>query len=336
MKDTQKETEFYKKPFKFSYSSLNKLLFSPSLFYKDYILQDREEKIEKYLIEGRLIHCLLFEPDSLTNKFKVIPERTPTDNIRKVLYRLYEASNAKNISYIINLLCDDEEWTNLILQILKENNLYQSLKADSARLAKIQTNSNVSYWSFISNSLVDVIDVDTLNKCKGQVDVLMENNNVAKLLVKSGSDFALDPITSFTEKKLECELKDYIFGLKGIVDHYEINTETKEITICDLKTTSKSIKNFAETVDFYNYWLQAAVYSKLVFENHKKECDNYKILFKFIVIDRYKQVYIFDVSDETLSLWANEFTNILHQANHHYTNNNYSLPYAFLTGKITL
>jgi len=331
MKDAQKETEFYKKPFKFSYSSLNKLLFSPSLFYKDYILQDREEKIEKYLIEGRLIHCLLFEPESLADKFKVVPEKTPTDNVRRILYRLNELAEVNQ-----NLLSTDKEWTDLILQVLVNHNLYQSLKKDEARLAKIQTNSNVSYWKFISNPLVDVIDVDTLDKCKGHIDVLMENDDVAKLLIENGSDFALDPITSFTEKKLECELKDYIFGLKGIVDHYEINTETKEITICDLKTTSKSIKNFAETVEFYNYWLQAAVYSKLVYENHKKECDNYKILFKFIVIDRYKQVYIFDVSDETLSLWANEFTNVLHQANHHYTNNNYSLPYAFLTGKITL
>jgi hypothetical protein len=42
MIDKQKESEFYKKSFKFSYSSLNKLLFSPTLFYKDYILLDRD------------------------------------------------------------------------------------------------------------------------------------------------------------------------------------------------------------------------------------------------------------------------------------------------------
>ena len=38
-KDDNKEKEFYAKDFNFSYSSLNKLLFSPSLFYKDYILE---------------------------------------------------------------------------------------------------------------------------------------------------------------------------------------------------------------------------------------------------------------------------------------------------------
>ena len=60
-KDDNKEKEFYAKDFNFSYSSLNKLLFSPSLFYKDYILLDREVKTDKHLIEGKLVHCLLFE-----------------------------------------------------------------------------------------------------------------------------------------------------------------------------------------------------------------------------------------------------------------------------------
>ena len=67
------EDKFYEKEFNFSYSSLNKLLFSPSLFYKEYILKDREQKIEKHLIEGSAIHCLLFEPDNFKNKFIVLP-----------------------------------------------------------------------------------------------------------------------------------------------------------------------------------------------------------------------------------------------------------------------
>ena len=38
-KSELKEDMFYKEKFSFSYSSLNKLLFSPKLFYKDYILK---------------------------------------------------------------------------------------------------------------------------------------------------------------------------------------------------------------------------------------------------------------------------------------------------------
>ena len=60
-RNMEREEEFYaNKNFAFSYSSLNKLLFSPSLFYKDYILQDREIRTDKHLVEGKLVHCLVF------------------------------------------------------------------------------------------------------------------------------------------------------------------------------------------------------------------------------------------------------------------------------------
>jgi len=331
MIDKQKESEFYKKSFKFSYSSLNKLLFSPTLFYKDYILLDKEERTEKHLIEGKLIHCLLFEPNNLEDKFKIIPEKSPTDNVRKILFKLNELTEINQ-----DLLSTDKEWTDLILQVLVEQNLYQSLKKDTARLVKIQNASNDLYWEFISNPLVDVIDVDTLRKCQGIVEILLMNNDVAKTLLEKGSDFSLDPVKSYTEKKLDCDLKDYKFGLKGIVDHYKIDDENKTVTICDLKTTGKTITDFEESVEFWNYWLQAAIYSKLVYENHKDECNNYKILFKFIVIDKYKQVYIFDVSEPTIQQWVERLDNVLKVANYHYTNAKYNLPYKFLVDKIVL
>jgi hypothetical protein len=331
MIDKQKESEFYKKSFKFSYSSLNKLLFSPTLFYKDYILLDKEERTEKHLIEGKLIHCLLFEPNNLEDKFKILPEKTPSDNVRKILHKLFDVVGSNQ-----DLLENTPAWDSVILQVLINQNLYQSLKKDEARIAKIKTNSNDIYWKFISNSLVDVIDIDTLNKCKDIVNLLLENDDVAKTLLEKNSDFALDPVKSYTEKKLDCNLKNYKFGLKGIVDHYKIDDENKTVTICDLKTTGKTITDFEESVEFWNYWLQAAIYSKLVYENHKDECDNYKILFKFIVIDKYKQVYIFDVSEPTIQQWVERLDNVLKVANYHYTNAKYNLPYKFLVDKVVL
>ena len=126
-RDYQKEEEFYAKPFKFSYSSLNKLIFSPTLFYKDYILQDRELKTDKHLIEGKLIHCLLFEPENFDKKFNLVPGKTPSDNVRKVLKDMSLHTDAET-------LVDCEDF--IILDSLKDLNLYQSLKTDEQRLAK--------------------------------------------------------------------------------------------------------------------------------------------------------------------------------------------------------
>ena len=99
----QKEEVFYaKKDFCFSYSSLNKLLFSPSLFYKDYILWDREVRTDKHLIEGKLIHCLLFEAENVKEKFNIVPGKSPSDNIRKVLKDMALHTDADTLAS-----CDD-------------------------------------------------------------------------------------------------------------------------------------------------------------------------------------------------------------------------------------
>ncbi|BCV01472.1 MAG: hypothetical protein CM15mV42_1540 [uncultured marine virus] len=255
MIDKQKEEEFYSKPFSFSYSSLNKLSFSPSLFYKDYILKEREVKTEKHLIEGSLLHCLLFEPDQLEQKFKIVPGKTPSESVRKVM---------KDMTLYTDEVILDKVEDFVILDSLKHVNLYQSLKTDEQRIAKIRTEDNKPYWEFLSNDLIDVVDQETLQRCQERVEILKSNDEVMEVLEIVETDFELDPIQTFCEKKLETSLKNYEFGLKGIIDYYKIDENSKTITICDLKTTSKTISEFGETVDFYNYWMQAAFIASLL------------------------------------------------------------------------
>lgn len=322
----QAEEAFYAGEFSFSYSSLNKLLFSPSLFYKDYILRDREIKTDKYLVEGKLVHCLVFEPENLNDKFNIVPEKTPTDSTRKILHRVYEKDSTVDI-----MSADD-----LILEALKEQNLHQKLNEDSARLKKIQTPEAQVYWKFIANPNVDVIDQETLQRCTEYAEIIKGNKDVISLFESVQTDFDLDPVQTYAEKPLECALKDRPFGLKGIVDFYKVDDTEKLVTICDLKTTGKSIADFKETIDFYNYWLQAAIYAKLVFENLDESQQDYNFIFKFVVIDKYKQVYVFDVSPETLSAWTQGLEETLKVAEYHYTNRDYTLPYQFLIEKVIL
>jgi hypothetical protein len=327
MIDKQKEEEFYSKEFSFSYSSLNRLLFSPSLFYKDYILQDREIKTDKYLVEGKLVHCLVFEPDNLDSKFNVVPGKAPSDNVRKVLKHLSTVTVSEKLFDVSN---ED------ILNTLKEFNLYQSLKLDDARIAKIKVDDFEPYWKFLSNSNVDVIDQETLAKCTDYAEIIKSNTDVMELFASTQTDFDLDPVHTYAEKYLECNLKDKPFGLKGYIDFYKIDSDEKLVTICDLKTTSKSISDFKDTIDFYNYWLQAAIYCKMVYENLDEEQKDFNIIYKFAVIDSYKQVYVFDVSSETLSMWTEGLREVLDVAEYHYTERKYSLPYEFLAKKVIL
>ncbi len=83
MKDLIKEEKFYNSDYKFSYSSLNKLLFSPKLFYREYILKQKEIRTDKHLIEGKLLHLMLLQPDKLHDEFYIFPGKIQSDKIRK-------------------------------------------------------------------------------------------------------------------------------------------------------------------------------------------------------------------------------------------------------------
>ena len=331
MKDPIKEEEFYNGDYKFSYSSLNKLLFSPKLFYKDYILKERELKTDKHLIEGKLLHLMLLQPDKLHDEFSIVPNKIPSDNVRKVLKTL------SNRFYDPNAFIKLKDLDNEIIQALEENNLYQSFKDDSKKLSKIKTEENEEYYKFLcENQKKDIIDNDMLVKATERVKQIKSNKNVMSLLEDKVTDFELDPLEMYNEKYLECELNDYVFGLKGYVDRYIIDHESKEITIIDFKTTSKGLDKFAETVDYYNYWMQAVIYITLVIKSSKKDITNYKINFNFVVVDNYDQVYVFDVSNNTLQNWYQGFTKILEEANYHYIKRDYSLPYEFANNNVIL
>ena len=155
-------------------------------------------------------------------------------------------------------------------------------------------------------------------------------------LASNETDFELDDTESFVEKALSCKLQNYDFGLKGIIDKYIIDHKNKTIRIIDFKTTGKSVTEFAETVEFYNYWLQAAIYSVLALKNAGDKGKDYKINFTFIVIDKYNQIYSFPVRPTTMDAWYSGLEQALDVAKYHIDNMNFDLPYEFLVNEVTL
>jgi|TARA_R110000744_G_scaffold195378_1_gene314390 hypothetical protein len=330
-KDLNKEKDFQEAvasgEFNFSYSSLNKLIFSPQLFYKDYILKIREERTDKHLVQGKLIHLLILQPEEFDNNFVVMPSKLPSDTLRRVLKNIMLYTDATELSKV-----EDK----LILDSLKEVGLYQSLKDEDKRVAKVRTTECEDYYTFSQTTGKDIIDTDTLEKCKDSVELIKENKSIMELLSHEVTDFEMDGIEVFNEKYLKCTLEDYDFGLHGYVDRYVIDRDKKVITIIDVKTTGKTIADFPETVEFYNYWLQAAVYRVLVTKNIDEKLAGYKINFNFIVIDKYNQMYNFPVKDTTMVTWGDGLKGILGMVNYHVKENRFDLPYDFLTKTMSL
>ena len=80
--------KFYEEKFYFSYSSINKLMFSPRLFYSHYILNQKEDSTDAHLVAGRVLHCLLFQEEDFDNQFITVP-KTPSDNNRVVIDHIF-------------------------------------------------------------------------------------------------------------------------------------------------------------------------------------------------------------------------------------------------------
>jgi len=325
---------FYKDKFYFSYSSISKLLFSPAAFYNHYVLKQREDVVAPHLVSGRVLHCLLFEPEKYDDNFISMPGKIPTDSQRKIIdniFRKYLEINNNTLTLA--------DFSDDILTELLTANLYQSLKTDLQRTEKILTEENKNYFTFLIDSQdKTIVDQPTLNNCKSGVEALKSNEEVRSLLQLDKSEEDVH-IESYSELPIEVDAEHLPFGFKGILDNVVIDKESKTIFINDLKTTGKPLVDFPESVQYYKYWIQATVYVKLVFHKFLKDLpdlNEWNLYFTFIVIDKYNQVYPFQVSMETMAIWQQDFEELNDILKYHYENKDFKLPYELAVGNVKL
>jgi len=343
------EDKFYSQEFYLSYSGLNKLLYSPQLFYRWYILQEREEKLESYLLDGKVIHCLLLDDGSFSKQFIVSPSKLPSDNTRIVIDKVFQAyvnfqpitSDDGSVAVLSPHL---EDLSIQVIDTLKEMNLHQSLKTDEQRLAKIISEDTKSYFEFLmQKGNKDIIDDITLKRCTESVEILKNNKRVSDLMSLQKSDFELHEVynehyieTKNTYGNVETGIL-YPFGLKGVIDNLVIDYTKKKIYINDLKTSGKTLADFPESIEYYKYSLQGAIYKRLVEDKFKAIITaEWEIVFNFVVIDKYQQVCIFEISPTTMGEWQSKLEESLTEATYHYTIRDYSKPYKFISGIVTI
>ena len=325
--------QFYNSDFYFSYSSINKLLYSPAAFYRHYILNQREDMVDAHLVAGKVVHCLLLEPDKFNDEFIVIPSNLPKDNNRLLVDEVFKVFQSQPDTDLT--LAD---FPDSIINVLVGINLHQSLKNDEGRIAKMVTEQNTQYFEFLKvKQGKTIVDQTTLDTAKESVELLRNHATVRSLLqLDNDRD---ENIKIYNEEGVQLKSSKYKFGFKGILDNVVMDHNTKTIFINDLKTTGKAIQDFPDSVQYYKYWIQAVMYKQLSLGKYLKDLPDkldWKVVITFIVIDRANLIYPFQVSDETLKVWEEEFKNILTVVDYHYTNKDFTLPYELATGNVKL
>ena len=326
--------KFYQNKFYFSYSGLNKLLYSPAAFYNHYVLNQREDSTDSHLVGGRVLHCLLFEPEKYDDYFLSLPGKLPSDNPKKIIDNIFRL----HLGYSNNSLTL-EDYSQDILTKLLTANLYQNLKTDQQRLDKILTDDHKEYFEFLKQSLdKTVVDEPTLNGCKAQVEILKTNSDVRTLLALDVTEEDTH-IDTHNELHIKMDHEKLPFGFHGVLDNVVVDNEAKVLFINDLKTTGKSVQDFPDAVEYYKYWIQAVIYTILAsdkFLKDKPDARDWQVQVTFIVIDKYNLVYPFQVSKESMSQWKSDFGEVLKIAKWHYENKRYDLPYDLAVGNIKL
>lgn len=328
------EKDFFNKKFYYSYSSLNKLIWNPQVFYQMYVLGIREEKLDNHLVQGKLIHLLLLEPEKFEKEFMMMPGKLPTDSPKQVLDRVF--SHYKELSKNGDDRTELAQFDGAILDVMRDMNYFQNLKTDQQRLDKIITPEAVSYWEFLkAKGDKTLIDPDTYKFCNDAVELIKTDDKICALIGCNVTEFDNKEVVN--ELPVTAEFSNKLYGLKGIIDNIVIDHDKKVIFINDIKTTSKDLKDFPETIEFYSYWLQAVIYMIIANQMYGNLIGNgYSVKFHFVVIDRTFQCYAFPVSEKTLNTWLDRFQECIAKAEWHYKNKNYDLPYEFANGLVVL
>ena len=328
------EKDFYSKKMYYSYSSLNKLMWNPQVFYQMYVLGMREERLDAHLVQGKLIHLLLLEPERFDDEFLILPGTIPTGNARSVVDRVF--NHYQELSRNGDERTELIEFSNAILDVMIDINYFQNLKTDQQRLDKILTTDVISYWNFLKiKQGKTLIDENTLKFCQNAVEIVKTNPSVCELIGLNVTEF--DNKTVINELEIVIDLHNASYGLKGIVDNIVLDHDKKTIYINDIKTTAKDLKDFSESIEYYGYWLQAAIYLIMAGKVYDSYIDSgYQVKFHFVVIDRAFQSYAFPVTEATVSSWLDRFKSTIEKAEWHYENKNYELPYEFAQGLVVL
>lgn len=326
----EREDEFFSRGFMMSYSGLNKLLYSPKLFYLHYILGQKDDTSDKNMIEGKLIHCLFLNPEDFEKEFVLMATNVPSDNPKKVLERLYvHYSELKSMGDPRFLL---EHFEHAVIDILKDVNLYQSLKTDQQRIDKIITDEHKSYWEYMQKCEGKInIDQGMYDNAKEVVEIIKQSDHIMRVMGYTKENMT-DEVEMLNEIELAAFPEKLPFGLRGFIDNLVFDHTNKVIRVNDLKKTSKDLNSFEDTISFWRYWMQASIYYvlvKSVYLDTPKYAD-YDFEFRFIVIDQYMQVGAIKISSDTLRVWTSDTIKKLQEAVYHFENRNFDLPYPFL------
>jgi hypothetical protein len=231
------------------------------------------DKIESpSLIFGSLVDCLLTAPNEVGDKFFVSELSEPSEKVKKDVEYLYNNT--------------DKEWlkeidVDTILNALDMVE-YQGNWKDYKRVETFIDKGQNWFRFLVVSSGKKVITKEVYDKALNVIDAF-KSSKATKFYFEPNVEFA--DVQRFYQLKFKTKLKNGI-DYKGMMDLIVVDYYKKEITICDVKTTSGKEWDFVNSFIKYNYYEQCSLYFRILSNVIKNDelFKDFKIVgFKFIV-----------------------------------------------------
>lgn len=310
----------------FSPSALSLFFYSPNKWYKRYIegVIEKDPETEAQLL-GSVVHCLLLRKDDFDKEFLIPNFKVPTAPVKAIVDKIYR-DHCKDTELNREL----EDFTQEILWLCQESDYNMHLKSDDARVKKV-IEPGKEYFQYLKSAEGKrILTQENYDKCLLVVEKLKSDPTVLELLAFESKE------ENYFEVQVQEKYNAY-FGLKGVLDNYRIDHAQKTIFLNDLKVTTKKLNEFVESVNYWRYDRQIAIYAYMLCMKYDYLlADNYRLKAHFIVVDKDNDVYCFPIKEETLLSWFEKMKEELTTVSWHIQNDKFNLPYEFERGLIAI
>jgi hypothetical protein len=316
----------------YSNTSLGLLLYSPNDFYKKYILKEPvKESQNDGMRLGSLIHSFILDPETINNKYCILPSEIPTTEQMKT-YLKTKANESK-------LLALDEFVT-------EESVLEKAYKASGYKISPEKVEETSKQYSDYYNYLLEAERKIVISKtdylfCESAAKKVLEDPILFERLGLNANPIndiiTYNEITLETIRTFSINDEDYMFGLKGILDNLTINRQKKTIYLNDVKYTGKSLVLFKESFEFFEYYRQLAVYTLLAQDFLRDELINgYTMEIGIIAIDSSLISHYFPLSAESIDRGFERLKEAIKRFKRHSELDNWNKPLEFLENNVIL
>lgn len=199
---------------------------------------------------GSLVDCLLTDPLSFDKRYIVCDFPEITDKVEstvKALFTLYGSTYSK---------LTDISLPNL-LNVLDSEAFQKNYKNDT-RVNNILLKGDEYYQTLCKTVGKEVVSSETYQKALNCADAV----NTHPIAKEYFNNNPFETETNYYQLKFKTKLKGISY--KCMVDVVHVDYDKKEITLVDLKTSSKPEWHFAESFIHWNYEIQARLYYRIV------------------------------------------------------------------------